>query len=436
MISKLRISAFLSLLLSAGLCFAAGSREEKGGWIILHLQGDPHEIGFQHGALLAHEIEDALAAEKLEIAQTGKDWNWYRQIARQIFWPKVDEEYRQEISGIAEGARSKGVQVDTDDILAENSVIELGGYYLPYLQAKEKHAEIVSHAPESCSAFVATGSATKDGKVVMGHNFWWGYLTGERWNVIFDIKPAKGREFMMDALPGLIDSGSDWALNSAGIAFCETTISAFVGFDENGIPEFQRMRKAIQYSDSLDDVNRIFRTGNNGGYANTWLMADTNNQEIGKLELGLKNVTFSRTRDGYYYGANFPENPKLIAEEAPAYKGWSEGRIKRWQEHLNSDRGKVDAETAKAYLGDSYDPNTKQNDGNGGALCGKGGLGGAINAKVLTSDMAHKMQFWARMGVPDGTPLQFGSIAEAKKYQPVLHDLPAYDWVVVQGSGD
>ncbi|MFX8887345.1 hypothetical protein ABTM83_20055, partial [Acinetobacter baumannii] len=84
---------------------------------------------------------------------------------------------------------------------------------------------------------------------------------------------------------------------------CETTISGFAGFDPNGIPEFQRMRKAIQYGTSLDEMVSIFKQGNNGGYANTWLMADSKSGEIGKLELGLKNVDFQRKKDGYFVGS-------------------------------------------------------------------------------------------------------------------------------------
>jgi hypothetical protein len=36
-------------------------RPENNGWTFVHLQGTPHEIGFQNGYLLAPEIEDALA---------------------------------------------------------------------------------------------------------------------------------------------------------------------------------------------------------------------------------------------------------------------------------------------------------------------------------------------------------------------------------------
>jgi len=55
-----------------------------------------------------------------------------------------------------------------------------------------------------------------------------------------------------------------------------------------------RARKAMQYSASIDDFARIMKEGNNGGYANDWLVADIKNNEIASLELGLKNVTLER----------------------------------------------------------------------------------------------------------------------------------------------
>src|SRR5260370_32979067 len=38
-----------------------GSRFEEGGWVYVHLEGDAEAIGYQHGYLLAPEIEDAFA---------------------------------------------------------------------------------------------------------------------------------------------------------------------------------------------------------------------------------------------------------------------------------------------------------------------------------------------------------------------------------------
>ena len=39
-------------------------RFERGGWIFVHLEGKPEDVGYQHGALLAPEIEDAFTALK------------------------------------------------------------------------------------------------------------------------------------------------------------------------------------------------------------------------------------------------------------------------------------------------------------------------------------------------------------------------------------
>ena len=41
-------------------------RYEEGGWVYVHLEGDPATVGYQHGFLLAPEIDDAFPAVKLE----------------------------------------------------------------------------------------------------------------------------------------------------------------------------------------------------------------------------------------------------------------------------------------------------------------------------------------------------------------------------------
>ena len=60
-------------------------RFEKGGWIYVHLEGTPGQIGFQHGYLLAHEIADAFEAVKLEDTHsTKKDWDFFRKAAHEM----------------------------------------------------------------------------------------------------------------------------------------------------------------------------------------------------------------------------------------------------------------------------------------------------------------------------------------------------------------
>ncbi len=65
---------------------------------------------------------------------------------------------------------------------------------------------------------------------------------------------------LMDAMPGFVHSGDDFVVNDAGLLYTETTISQFKGFQEDGIPEFARARKAAQYGTSIDDFVRIMTT--------------------------------------------------------------------------------------------------------------------------------------------------------------------------------
>ena len=94
-------------------------RLERGLWVYVHLEGAPGRIGFQHGYLLAPEIADAFQAVKLiDTHDTQRDWEFFRQAAREMLWPRIDAEYEQELKGIVEGLRARGVAMDIDDLVA------------------------------------------------------------------------------------------------------------------------------------------------------------------------------------------------------------------------------------------------------------------------------------------------------------------------------
>ena len=363
-------SRFIAVFLLAGLISASpakvpGQRDAarlkkafrkpaQNGWIFVHLEGSPAEIGYQHGFLLAPEIADAQKTIRFVLTHESKDWAFFRNAAEKTFWPHIESEYRAELQGIVAGLAARGVQLDLWDIVAANAWLEMDPYYL-------KWADKNSTRPtgEHCSAFVATGSYTRDGKPVIAHNNWTDYMTGSRWNVVFDITPEHGNHFIMDGMPGLIHSGDDFGINSAGLMITETTISQFHGFDPNGIAEFVRARKAMQYADSIDDFARIMKEGNNGGYANDWLIADRNTGEIASLELGLKHVNLWRTKDGYFAGSNFPVDPGLIRDETNFdvhdRSSSPNARHIRWDELLQENKGRIDVTLGERFLADHFD---------------------------------------------------------------------------------
>jgi len=86
-------------------CVAKGTRLERAGWIYIHVEGDAHDRGFQHGCLLAKEIAAGLKGTKASWEhESGMDWDWLVNRATALFVPKIDSENLAELDGIAEGA--------------------------------------------------------------------------------------------------------------------------------------------------------------------------------------------------------------------------------------------------------------------------------------------------------------------------------------------
>ena len=270
----MRRTALLSAVLLLGLAFTLVSREpqtdprlkkasragERNGWIQVHLEGTPGEIGFQHGYLLAPEIKDTFKDISTEMAHDEKkDWEFFRKTAREVFWPHIEQEYRDELTGIVDGLKARGGEAGR---LGHGGAERVARAALLRQVARQGQTAPRTAGPgDHCSAFVATGSYTRDGRVVIGHNNWTSYASGERWNIMFDIAPAKGSRILMDGMPGLIHSGDDFGVNAAGIIITETTIS-----------ELQRVRprrrsgiRARAQGHAVRRFHRRFRADHEGG---------------------------------------------------------------------------------------------------------------------------------------------------------------------------
>jgi hypothetical protein len=254
----------------------------------------------------------------------------------------------------------------------------------------------------------------------------------------------------MDGMAGLIHSGDDFGVNAAGIMITETTISRFSGWNPDGVAEFVRARKAMQYSASIDDFARIMKDGNNGGYANDWLVADRKTGEVASLELGLKNVTLDRTKDGYFVGANFTISEKLAKEETefdPNDKSnGSNARHVRWDRLMAENKGKIDVHAGQRFLADHFDTYENKIDPNERTLCGhidlspRGvhewqppyGVAGASQNKVTDAAMAERMSFTAAIGHACG--IHFKAAEHLRKHpefawqKEYLRDMNSRPW--------
>lgn len=430
-----------------------GERTQKDGWTVVRIAGSPRARGFQHGYLLAKEIKDAVRkTDAAWVYQSALGWEWLRDHTMRMFAPRIGTELLAEIDGIVEGVRAAGLVIDREDIITLNGSTETMGYWFPTVQdtiAPNAH----DRKKESCSSFIATGSMTKNGEIVLAHSTWSSYYYPYS-DVIMEIVPDSGRRMLWQTSPGLIHSGTDFFITDAGLVGSETTIGGFQPFDPDGIPEFVRMRLATQYSSSIDEWCAMMKEGNNGGYANAWLIGDTKTNEIARLELGLKYVGFERTKDGFFTGSNIAEDLRILRRETDSkelnIKNANIARRVRWKQLMKEYKGKITAEHGKQFLADHYDTYLRKEMLGGRSLCGhlesddqKYGIDepyyplGAYDGKVVDASMAKNMSFAARWGAPCGTPFN------AKKYHEahpqfdwtlgLIYDRPAQPWSMIKG---
>ena len=393
--------------------FGPAYRYPAAGWIYLHIEGQPYERGYQHGHLMAREIPEYLA-RCAAVLGTKDHWDDYRTTANALFLRGFDREILEEMRGIADGASDAGARwkdrrIDLLDIAVANTTVEMGelasavsatptgleGLSLdapPY--SDHKRDSVKDH----CSAFAATGPATRDGKMVIGHVTWWPLTLAEQTNVMLDIKPASGHRMLIQSYPGGIESGTDWYQNDAGVVLTETTIDQ-TPFNAAGTPVAFRARMAIQYSDNIDDVVRILSTQNNGLYTNEWIMGDAKTNEIAIFDLGTnhtklwrssKNEWFGNT-PGFYWGDNNAKDLNVRLEEYPDPRGDPDfipyvpgPRDTAWQQLYQKYRGQIDEQFG--FLAFRTAPLVAV---------------ATMDAKVVTADMASHMMVWAEIGRPN-----------------------------------
>lgn len=412
--------------------------EKKEGWTILRITGDAYNRGFAHGSLLHDELRRVTEI----FPYTVKDYfhiefDVYLQDCSRLFDKMIETEcpeLYEELRGISDGSLSRGVLVSVPYLIAWNAVLSMSSYY--------RNSDTYR-----CSAFIATGSATSDGDIIMGHNTHSDFITGKIQNIILYVHPSRGCNFVMQCAAGFIASGVDWFICASGIMGCETTISRINYVPEFGLPYFCRIRQAMQYGKTLDDYTRIMLEKNAGDYACSWLLGDYNTNEIMLFEIGLKHHAIQRTKDGVYYGMNTVLDNTLREQETSDtdlynLKTSSGSRNHRLNYLLNIEYyGKITIDVAKTVLSDHYDSHLKRQILNSRSICKHSELDkkrkyspfGCTDAKVTSTGMARNLEFMGIAGPCCGRV--FNAKRHIKKHprykeiSSILEDFPRTKWI-------
>jgi len=440
--------------------YEKGYRYNIQGWIYIHIEGEPYERGYQYGYLASAEIVDAIHRwseighgtkfMKLFILKNLPEkhdelseqwWKICRSKTRNIFLKQIPEEYKQELKGIADGIKVQGGKIfgrdiDYEDIVASQFVQEVW-YHFKYFTkryhplrglfygAKDILSGEKNYEAGHCNAFIATGDATVNGGIVVAQETIFQKLMAERCNIILDVQPSDGYRFIMTCPPGSIWSQEDWYQNDQGIVLTETELPQGP-WNKRGSPKGVRSRRAIQYSDSIDEVIGNLMDGNNGLIPNEWLIGDTKTGEIASLEQALFNTPVKRTFDGYYWSCNTPHDPKVKRELYGIKFIPRQIATKLFPDKLTYDvaekfieigeqhYGEIDVEFAKKIM--STYPMTRS----------------VTDCKITDSKLMENMGLIAFMGIPNGS--QWNPTDDYNKRFHGATEFPACGWLEIYPS--
>lgn len=397
-------------------CRSSKKIHKINGWKIVSVRGTPKERGISHGKLLYRELDQVNQylpfLVRLEFDTTIDE---FTNRCVNLFHSLLKTEYREyyeELEGIHIGAKSKGVYISVDTLLSWNAFLSMYGEY----KKGSPENTVSDDQIARCSAFIATGNATENGDIVMAHNTHCNYALATLSNIILYVYPDKGHSFCMQTCAGLLCSSMDWFVCSNGMIGCETTIFGIKYKPAFGTPYFCRIRDCMQYRNSLDEYVETMLRNNSGDYACSWLFGDTRTGEIMLFELGLKRHNVDKTRNGVFYGMNSVmdktlrrlETTDIFHENIQHSMGARNARL----EHLlfTEYKGRINIHNAKRVLADHYDVFLDKTHRGYRTICKHTDLEdepfmkkpyyphGAIDGKVLTTEMAKQMSFYGKFG--------------------------------------
>jgi isopenicillin-N N-acyltransferase-like protein len=215
-----------------------GFLEEVDGYRVLHVAGQPYEMGYQQGALLRDHVRDNVRflfdvkAKEAKIEVAGfKLLDAKRVIAGIIAQQRkhIPERFFDEMRGIADGSG-----VDLDEIQVANFIPELF----------------------HCSGFALAGAATKDGTLYHGRILDYGCDWKLQEHAVLTIGQPRGHiPFVNVTYAGFV--GSVTGMNAERISIGEMGGRGLGHWE--GTPMALLVRMALEEADTLERAIAVFR---------------------------------------------------------------------------------------------------------------------------------------------------------------------------------
>jgi hypothetical protein len=400
-----------NLILGCGDRYAAANHEaiikksslrEEHGIKTLLLRGSPYEIGYQHGFHLAEKISLMIHTTLLATAgfvsrQTGWDLDTSEAMTwkgMQLAKPHFPNFLKEEMHGIADGARAAGANISLAQVMLWNTNYDQWCIYShPYHWTPEgappsNFGGSIAPASSGCSSFSAWDEwAGGDGKLIFGKdedNF---NLPGQMENrILIVVKPDDGIGHCFMTFPGMI--GLDGGFNEAGFEMMtQLNQMADETMEGCGIGVFTRL--LLTSAKRVNDAIKIFNSHPRiSGIA--YHVADAVNKEAAVVETSSKHVAVRYPQEGVkalwqsnhsncypgwmgYEGYNMVNDQQRVNElkDVSTIENWqaslrdidnpyiqAASRFERYRELIHHHKGSISVETAQEILTDRYDPYT------------------------------------------------------------------------------
>jgi len=342
---------------------------------ILHVQGTPYEMGYQHGILLADRIQELISGMGSPMMFLLGGWNpesgekptqQQLEIGKAICRLAIDKcfvgpikekapDYYEEIRGMADGLKAVGSPVGFDEVFAAIALAELSQSQGLVMKLAGEFASMQASSEDfskDCSDFAAWGKATKDGKLIHGTNYDNEDFTIGRNGVVLIAKPQSGNAFL-----GMIHPGGPWpmrGMSEASITVGEPTSNS-ADNDILANPQVGHcvhMRRVLQYANNTQDAIdimkelggstgwNIFTTDGKAPTAVDIQVSSTKTAPVYPIE-GLDALWSTNQFTTYPGFQGYPKDGVNLVRDQIAYWGvpWEDvDSIEKWQSWLKENK--------------------------------------------------------------------------------------------------
>lgn len=359
-----------------------GTRSFHDGWLyrchglnILFLRGDPVEMAFQHGRLLADEIPHGALHGSAKLIKNavansfgsgGRVQRWALEQAQEFLSRRIVTSTRRAL------ARSAP---DASTLFELVAIADASGTYAGQVVRALFNPEILLFLagvgrsgfpltvpvvpPTCCTSFAAWGGSTKGGDLLIGRNLDYP-LNGfyDAFPTVVYSEPTTGLAHMSFTSSGAHNDGVT-SYNEAGLFLASHVVPSSNG-SLSGVPALVTADLATSNASSLSAAADLFRRlPSAAGWS--YLAVDCQQREIGSLECSRRQFAMRPASGETHVQTNrflVPQMHDCNLFLNASVDEDSDARAARVQQRLQAAQGTLDAAGALSILADQVDPHT------------------------------------------------------------------------------